>query len=751
MPLTLPNLDDRRWADLVEESRALIPVYGGEWTDHNVHDPGITLVELLAYLAELDLFQINQIPDEHKRQFLGLIGLHPNPTTAARTFLKLTLDKIVPSFDLPAGVAFTTNSSSPVRFQTMEAAELVGGDLVAIQSASGGGYTDLSQQWRKGTPIPILGTNPQVGSAVYFGFSLAVPVAKKLSLYLAFAGKKTNRLERKRIEEEICARSLDCTSPKSWNPCRKGGLEVTRAAPQTVEQQLHHQSVQVAWEFLADQGTDGEWQSLNASGIDFQDETRSLTLDGVVRFRVPAPMRAKALGPVAQKLFYVRCRIVSGMYDEAPVLRDALFNATAVRQFAPETSKLRIAPNAVLPAPAPKAGDRIYPLFEVDTVGRITKLTLQPADSALPEFLVLNYEAPGANEGSLQSESVFLGKASGFPLDHFDLPDSPVLPDNFHLFVQSASGWTEWKRRDDFEASTAADAHFVLSSTNGRLQFGDGKRGLVPDAGSLIFALGNSTRAAQGNVSANSISKLEDSLHNRAILAQSWNEANAALARVTNPLAANGGLAKETLDLASLRAIALVNSPTRAISRSDIENFALGTPGVRLARAIAIPNFHDHFPCLSAPGLVTVVVVPYLPEGKPYPSAPTRNLILSYLNRRRILGTKFRVVGPFYVGVSLQASVKSVQGTNPITVREAIVSRLEQFLDPLLGGEEGTGWPFGKHVYIADLLSVIADVPGADHVLSLSFVAAGCGTSCNEICVPQTGLVFAESLQVEVS
>jgi len=102
MPLTLPNLDDRRWADLVEESRALIPVYGGEWTDHNVHDPGITLVELLAYLAELDLFQINQIPDEHKRQFLGLIGLHPNPTTAARTFLKLTLDKIVPSFDLPA-------------------------------------------------------------------------------------------------------------------------------------------------------------------------------------------------------------------------------------------------------------------------------------------------------------------------------------------------------------------------------------------------------------------------------------------------------------------------------------------------------------------------------------------------------------------------------------------------------------------------------------------------------------------------
>ena len=128
------------------------------------------------------------------------------------------------------------------------------------------------------------------------------------------ANEKTNWLERKRIEEEICSRSLDCTSSKPQNPCRKDGVQAIDAAPQNVEQQLHHQSVQVAWEFLADQGTDGEWRPLNVPGTDFQDETRALTLDGVVSFRVPAPMRAKALGPVAQKLFYVRSRIVIGMY-----------------------------------------------------------------------------------------------------------------------------------------------------------------------------------------------------------------------------------------------------------------------------------------------------------------------------------------------------------------------------------------------------------------------------------------------------
>ena len=52
MPLPLPNLDTRRWADLVDEGVAIVPRYGGSWTDHNAHDPGITLIELFAYLVE---------------------------------------------------------------------------------------------------------------------------------------------------------------------------------------------------------------------------------------------------------------------------------------------------------------------------------------------------------------------------------------------------------------------------------------------------------------------------------------------------------------------------------------------------------------------------------------------------------------------------------------------------------------------------------------------------------------------------
>jgi hypothetical protein len=74
MPLKLPELDDRRYADLVEEALAMIPAYSPEWTNHNASDPGITLVELLAYFTEMLVFQVNQITDESRKMFLRLIN-----------------------------------------------------------------------------------------------------------------------------------------------------------------------------------------------------------------------------------------------------------------------------------------------------------------------------------------------------------------------------------------------------------------------------------------------------------------------------------------------------------------------------------------------------------------------------------------------------------------------------------------------------------------------------------------------------
>src|SRR5258708_25968012 len=75
MPLDIPNLDTLRWADLIEEARALIPTAAPAWTDHNIHDPGITFIELFACLAEMHLYQINRVSQRHRLAFARLAGV----------------------------------------------------------------------------------------------------------------------------------------------------------------------------------------------------------------------------------------------------------------------------------------------------------------------------------------------------------------------------------------------------------------------------------------------------------------------------------------------------------------------------------------------------------------------------------------------------------------------------------------------------------------------------------------------------
>ncbi|MEG3936014.1 MULTISPECIES: baseplate J/gp47 family protein [unclassified Microcoleus] len=74
MPLPLPNLDDRTYADLLEEARSLIPIECPEWTDHNSSDTGIILIELLAWLTEMVLYRVNRVTDKNVETFLKLLN-----------------------------------------------------------------------------------------------------------------------------------------------------------------------------------------------------------------------------------------------------------------------------------------------------------------------------------------------------------------------------------------------------------------------------------------------------------------------------------------------------------------------------------------------------------------------------------------------------------------------------------------------------------------------------------------------------
>src|SRR6266849_5998762 len=117
MPLETPRLDDRRFQDIVDEAKSRIPRYCPEWTDHNVSDPGVALIELFAWMTDLLLYRVNQVPDKLYVKFLELIGVRLEPPRAARAPVTFYLSAAQPTdVAIPEGTEVAT-----VRTETSQA------------------------------------------------------------------------------------------------------------------------------------------------------------------------------------------------------------------------------------------------------------------------------------------------------------------------------------------------------------------------------------------------------------------------------------------------------------------------------------------------------------------------------------------------------------------------------------------------------------------------------------------------------
>ncbi len=134
MSLRPPNLDDRRFEDLVAEGRRRIAQSCPEWTDLSPGDPGVVLLETFAYLTDILLYRLNRLPQKAHVAFLNLIGVRLYPPTAAGVDLRFRLARPRRhSVAIPRGTRVTTSradsgAEAPV-FVTTAAASVEPGDV----------------------------------------------------------------------------------------------------------------------------------------------------------------------------------------------------------------------------------------------------------------------------------------------------------------------------------------------------------------------------------------------------------------------------------------------------------------------------------------------------------------------------------------------------------------------------------------------------------------------------------------------
>jgi predicted phage baseplate assembly protein len=179
MVLPAPNLDDRTFQDLVDEAKRFVQRRCPEWTDHNVSDPGVTLIEVFASMVDQLIFRLNQVPDRNYVKFLELIGvqlLAPGDAKVDETFwLSAPQPETVP---IPVGTevaTLRTEAEEAVTFSVMDHLDIVPCELIAVGTSSENDrfadHTDdvLVARW-----FACFGSQPTAGDALYIGLSRAV-------------------------------------------------------------------------------------------------------------------------------------------------------------------------------------------------------------------------------------------------------------------------------------------------------------------------------------------------------------------------------------------------------------------------------------------------------------------------------------------------------------------------------------------------------------------------------------------------
>lgn len=286
MPLSTPNLDDLRFQqNLVDEARKRIIRYCPEWTEYNVSDPGITIIELFAWMTELLAYRLNRVPEKNYLSFLYLLGFQRRPASSARTDLTFWLSTPLPiSADetqdvvVPVGLEVRTNTGEPDEVIFSTDRELRITPPVQTQLLKEG-QPNRNYLARLGLEIfyPFNQQRPRSGDAFYLGFDAKKDLSGHI-LQFSFTTEPT---------EAVGIRRED--PPWVWE-CSTGN---------------------------------GMWQEVNPSNFRGERDTTGGLNNPQGSLVLYLPLQARPDLVYGREAYWVRCRLEQrsagqGMYTESP-------------------------------------------------------------------------------------------------------------------------------------------------------------------------------------------------------------------------------------------------------------------------------------------------------------------------------------------------------------------------------------------------------------------------------------------------
>ncbi|MCB9153372.1 MAG: putative baseplate assembly protein [Caldilineae bacterium] len=718
MPLTVPNLDDRNFEQLVAEARARIPVHTPEWTNLNDSDPGITLVQLFAFMTENLLYRSNRIPERNRKKFLSLLNIPLRPASPARGLVQFHNERgPVQAWPLQAGievragkVPFITRTGLCVL--PVEAHGFYKQATPDLDDATRAQYRLLYEtfletpadelQFYQATPLEA----PEIGKplpVVDLADSQRGVVDR--SLWLALAGPKGVPVDT--VRAAIAGQTLTL------------GIY---PAPQCDGLALRPEQTSADAEAVTDPGLVFEIAAPDPLPSD----------NGIVG---GGPARYRRLTPEYAENVLERPGIVQLVL---PAYSDLL-----VWDFDPQEEGAGDYPPLVEDR---QLAARIATWIRV----RLPEWNQDGATTASSQQARLSWVGANAARAVQAVPVVFerLGVGSGAPEQTFQVANTPVIQEqvaskagitgvesSLVLEVQNADGgWDTWRQVDDIYVASSQDQVYTLDPEAGRVTFGDGLRGLRPPLGRVIRASYEYGGGPQGQVAIDAIAK---------------SPALPGGFTVGNPVATWDGAPGETTAEGERNIPRYLQHRDRLVTANDFRDITLRTPGVDMGRVEVLSLFNPELPFAQAitetwPGGVTLLVIPRYDPQQPDAPQPDRlflRAVCDWIDPRRLVTTELFVRGPQYVPVYVSVGIATMPGQVRELVRQAVVDAIKTYLSPLTGGPpvegaadidtvcgetpdtsagcptpRGLGWPLHTDVRRQDLEAVATRVAGVRYV-----------------------------------
>lgn len=680
MPIRLPAIDDRDHAALVRDTLALAAVHAPEWTHTGPSDPGVTLVELFAFMAESLLYRANLIPERNRLKFLQLLGIGLRPAQPARTLVQFAHEGGErKTLTLPSGLPLLAGAVPFLTDTGLDLPPVTG--LVVFKRSAGTADPALLDYYRQlyeatgrdfapdaaGDVLPVLYDSVQLAD-------LAGPIdigAETVdgALWIALlAAPKATAADMANARRELAGRTLSIgLVPEP--PETRARLQPGRPAapPPALRAYLPKADDQ-------GRGTPGEYVRLDAAAPEGFPAQAGL-------LQVTLPVSDTAIGSWAETE-----PLEAGVGELPPQLTDEALVARLI-------TWLRIDGLAGAGVPLAWAGTHCAAARQRSHVGR----ELLPPGDGSPE------QRRRLSHGQVLAESLVL-QVAGQP----------------------------WALTDELEAAPAEGQPgaqvFALDAESGEIRFGDGLRGARPAAGAEIAVRFDWAAGAAGNVAAGAV-KLGPTLP--------------AGVKVHNPRPATGGLDAESALEGEKRIPLVLRHRDRAVSAADFDAILRETPQADVGRVEVLPAWHPELsPGLPGdqPGVVTCLVIPRRDPRRPDYPLPDADFIAAlcdHLAPRRLVTCEVLLRGPAYAGLWISVGLELHAGQGVAEVRERVKAALKAFLAPLPHAGSVTGWPLFKAVAALELATVAARVDG---VLGVTGLLLGDASGARRDSVPLAGL-----------